>query len=163
MAGRSPRPTLNVQRLSSSTEPSLEQRQRPGGTEFRLRTGNGSFDQTFANFPDALDIETYAPSVAGIPTIRGALPDAHTHVLASPGSLRFLYQYGRRTRRATPCYQRFRYRPWCFIGGETPSEPIAAGEYIASQIPGAKFIALQGVDHVPFGDTSAWTGGIEES
>ena len=34
--------------------------------------------------------------------------------------------------------------------------PIAAGEYIASQIPGAKFVALDGVDHVPFGDTAQW-------
>ena len=40
--------------------------------------------------------------------------------------------------------------------------PIAAGEYIASQIPGAKFVSLEGVDHVPFGEIGPWTGAIEE-
>jgi class 3 adenylate cyclase len=39
---------------------------------------------------------------------------------------------------------------------------IAAAEYIASQIPNAKFVALEGVDHVPFGDTGPWVGAIEE-
>jgi class 3 adenylate cyclase len=40
--------------------------------------------------------------------------------------------------------------------------PIAAGEYIASKIPNAKFVALEGVDHVPFGDIGPWIGAIEE-
>ena len=38
--------------------------------------------------------------------------------------------------------------------------PIAAGEYIASKIPGAKLVALDGVDHVPFGDIAPWTEAI---
>ena len=40
--------------------------------------------------------------------------------------------------------------------------PLAAGEYMASHIPGAKFVALEGHDHLPCGDESDMIGEIEE-
>jgi class 3 adenylate cyclase len=40
--------------------------------------------------------------------------------------------------------------------------PIANGEFIASQIPDAKFVAVPGEDHLLFGDTEAVYGEIEE-
>ena len=40
--------------------------------------------------------------------------------------------------------------------------PMAAGKYMASQIPNAKFTPLEGSDHMPYGDVDAWVGEIEE-
>ena len=40
--------------------------------------------------------------------------------------------------------------------------PMAAGEYMASQIPDAKFSPLDGADHLPYGDVDALVGEIEE-
>ena len=40
--------------------------------------------------------------------------------------------------------------------------PMAAGKYMASQIPNAKFMPLEGSDHMPYGDVDAWVGEIEE-
>jgi class 3 adenylate cyclase len=40
--------------------------------------------------------------------------------------------------------------------------PMQAGQYIASQIPNAKFVVLEGEDHLPYGDCETWLGEIEE-
>ena len=40
--------------------------------------------------------------------------------------------------------------------------PIAAGRYMASQIPGARFVALEGRDHIPFEGQEELVGEIEE-
>ena len=40
--------------------------------------------------------------------------------------------------------------------------PFSAGEYMASQIPGAKLVALDGDDHLPYGNESEMIGEIEE-
>lgn len=119
-----------------------------------------SVDEAVANFPDALDIETYAPSVAGVPAIQEWWSTL-TRMSASPGSLRaLLTMIGELdVRTVLPTIQ----IPTLVLHRRGDLVvPMAAGEYIASKIPGAKFVALDGVDHVPFGDTKAWTGAIEE-
>jgi class 3 adenylate cyclase len=40
--------------------------------------------------------------------------------------------------------------------------PIAAGRYMASQIPNARFVELDGDDHLPYGDSEPLIGEIEE-
>lgn len=41
--------------------------------------------------------------------------------------------------------------------------PVAAGRYVASQIPGARFVELPGVDHLTFvGDTEAFASEVQE-
>jgi len=46
---------------------------------------------------------------------------------------------------------------------DDPSAPVEAGRWIASQIPGAKFVALAGRDHLPFvGEFEDFAGEIEE-
>ena len=117
-------------------------------------------DDCAANFPDGLDIETYAPSVAGIPAIRKWWSTL-TRMSASPGSLRSLQtMVGEIDVRSVLTTIQVPTLVLHRIGDLVV--PIAAGEYIASQIPGAKFVSLEGVDHVPFGDIGPWTGAIEE-
>jgi pimeloyl-ACP methyl ester carboxylesterase len=117
-------------------------------------------EECAANFPDVLDIETYAPSVAGDSEIREWWSTL-TRMSASPGSLRTLQTMVGEldVRSVLPTIQ----VPTLVLHRRGDLVvPIEAGEYIASQIPNAKFVALEGVDHVPFGDTRAWTGAIEE-
>ncbi len=40
--------------------------------------------------------------------------------------------------------------------------PSAVGQYMASQIPNAKFVELEGEDHLPYGDQEPLIGEIEE-
>jgi class 3 adenylate cyclase/pimeloyl-ACP methyl ester carboxylesterase len=119
-----------------------------------------SVDDAVANFPDSLDIETYAPSVAAVPAIREWW-SALTRTAASPGSLRsLLTMIGELdVRSVLPTIQ---VPTLVLHRREDRVVPLSAGEYIAAKIPHAKFVALEGVDHVPFGDTEPWTGAIEE-
>ena len=113
-----------------------------------------------ANFPDGLDIETYAPSVAGHPGDPEMVVDADADV-RQPRFSPLSPDHGGRNRRAVSAYD----HSGTDLGASPPVEdlvvPIAAGEYIASQIPGAKFVSLEGVDHV-HRDIGPWTGAIEE-
>ncbi len=61
----------------------------PGWPGIPAEEWKRSVDDAAANFPDALDIETYAPSVAGDPAIREWWSTL-TRMSASPGSLRAL-------------------------------------------------------------------------
>ncbi len=132
----------------------------PGWPGIPAEDWKRSVDEAVADFPNGLDIETYAPSVAGVPAIREWWSTL-TRMSASPGSLRsLLTMIGELdVRPVLPTIQ----VPTLVLHRQGDLVvPIAAGEYIASQIPSAKFVALDGVDHVPFGDTGLWTGAIEE-
>jgi pimeloyl-ACP methyl ester carboxylesterase/class 3 adenylate cyclase len=132
----------------------------PGWPGMSAEDWKRSVDDAFANFPDSLDIETYAPSVSGDPAIREWWSTL-TRMSASPGSLRsLLTMVGELdVRSVLPTIQ----VPTMVLHRQGDLVvPIAAGEYIASKIPGAEFVALEGVDHVPFGDIGPWTGAIEE-
>ena len=156
----SPLPTLNERPPLSCSGLSLEQRSHLGGPGFLLEDWKRSVDDCAANFPDGLDIETYAPSVAGIPAIREWWSTL-TRMSASPGSLRSLQtMVGEIDVRSV--LTTIQVPTLVLHRSGDLVVPIAAGEYIASQIPGAKFVALEGVDHVPFGDIGPWTGAIEE-
>ena len=71
----------------------------PGWPGIPVEDWKRSVDDAFANFPDALDIETYAPSAAAVPAIREWWSTL-TRMSASPGSLPRSSDHGRRTRRA---------------------------------------------------------------
>jgi pimeloyl-ACP methyl ester carboxylesterase/class 3 adenylate cyclase len=119
-----------------------------------------SIDDAVANFPGGLDIERYAPSIAGVPAMREWWSTIN-RMSASPGSLRsLLTMIGELdVRSVLPTIQ----VPTLVLHRRGDRVvPIAVGEYIASQIPNAKFVALEGVDHFPIGDTRPWSGAIEE-
>ena len=155
----SPLPTLNVQRLSSSTEPSLEQRPRLGGPGFPLRNGSSPLTtrRQLSRWPGHRDLCPERCRRSGDP---GVVVDADTNVRQPRISPRSPTMVGELdVRSVLPTIQ----VPTLVLHRRGDLVvPIAAGEYIASQIPDAKFVALEGVDHVPFGDTRAWTGAIEE-
>lgn len=132
----------------------------PGWPGIPAEDWERSVEEAVANFPDSQDLETYAPSVAGDPAIREWWSTL-TRMSGSPGSFRALQtMIGELdVRSVLPTIQ----VPTLVLHQRGDLVvPMAVGEYTASEIPGAKFIALDGVDHVPFGDTESWTGAIEE-
>ena len=121
---------------------------------------DAGIEEAVANFGQGVPLERWAPSVAGNREIQewwGTLE----RMGASPGAQRALLTMNRDidVRSALPTIQvptLVLHR----IGDRVV--PFAAGEYMASQIPNAKFVALEGEDHLAYGDCEAWIGEIEE-
>jgi pimeloyl-ACP methyl ester carboxylesterase len=117
-------------------------------------------EDTVAHFGESADLERWAPSVASDPSRREwwATQD---RMGASPGAVRALYAMNGQidVRAALPT---IRVPTLVLHRRDDRVVPIVAGEYMASQIPNAKFSPLEGADHLPYGDVDAWVGEIEE-
>jgi class 3 adenylate cyclase len=117
-------------------------------------------EDSVAHFGDGVDLQMWAPSVAGDASIRewwGTLE----RMGASPSSTRTLLTMNGQidVRAALPTIQ----VPTLVLHRRGDRVvPIAAGEYMASQIPNARFVALDGEDHLPYGDQEPLMGEIEE-
>ncbi len=116
-------------------------------------------EDSVAHFGEGFDLEMWAPSVAGNATVKewwGTLQ----RMGASPSSLRTLMVMNGQidVRAALPTIQ----VPTLVLHRQGDRiAPIAAGQYMASQIPNAKFVALEGDDHLPYGDQEPILGEIE--
>jgi class 3 adenylate cyclase/pimeloyl-ACP methyl ester carboxylesterase len=117
-------------------------------------------EYSVAHFGEGLPLAMWAPSVAANREIQewwGTLE----RMGASPSSLRALLTLNRDIDiRAT--LPTIRVPTLVLQRAGDRVVPLAAGEYIASEIPNAKFVALEGEDHLPYGDCEAWIGEIEE-
>ncbi|MEY2430553.1 MAG: hypothetical protein QOC92_278 [Acidimicrobiaceae bacterium] len=117
-------------------------------------------DDAVARFGEGFPLEQWAPSVAGNREIQEWW-GTHERMGGSPGALRALLTMNGQidVRAALPTIRVPTLVLHC--KGDRVA-PIAAGQYIASRIPNAKFVALEGEDHLPYGDSEAWIGEIEE-
>ena len=117
-------------------------------------------EEAVAHFGEGLDLEQWAPSVASDPSIREWWATLE-RMGASPGTLRALYTMNGQidVRAALPT---IRVPTLVLHRRGDRIIPMAAGEYMASQIPNAKFSPLEGADHMPYGDVDAQVGEIEE-
>jgi class 3 adenylate cyclase/esterase/lipase len=121
---------------------------------------DAGIEDSVAHFGEGLDLERWAPSVADNREIQDWWGTME-RMGASPSALRaLLTMNGDIDIRATlPTIQ----VPTLVLhrSGDR-AIPMLAGQYIASQIPNAKFVALEGEDHLPYGDCETWIGEIEE-
>lgn len=121
---------------------------------------DAGIEEMVRHFGEGPPLELWAPSVAGSREIQ-AWWGSMERMGASPGALRALLTMIRDidVRATLPTIQ----VPTLVLhrSGDRVV-PVAAGEYIASQIPNAKFVALDGADHLPYGDSETWIGEIEE-
>ncbi|GAC1305479.1 MAG: adenylate/guanylate cyclase domain-containing protein [Acidimicrobiales bacterium] len=114
-----------------------------------------------ANFGQGFPLDRWAPSVAGDVKIQqwwGALQ----RMGASPSAYRALRAMTRDIdiRAMLPTIQ----APTLVLHRKGDRiVPVAHSEFIASQIPNARFVALDGDDHLLcYGDRAAWVGELEE-
>ncbi len=117
-------------------------------------------EDAVANFGHGSDLRQWAPSVAGHPETQewwgtlermGGSPSAVRRLLMMNGEID--------VRALLPTIQ----VPTLVLHRRGDRVvPFAAGEYMAAQIPGAKLVALEGDDHLPYGDESDVIGEIEE-
>lgn len=121
---------------------------------------DAGLEDSVLHFGEGVPLERWAPSVAGNREIQewwGTME----RMGASPGAQRALLTMNRDIdiRAALPTIQ----VPTLVLhrAGDRVV-PMASGQYIASQIPNAKFVALDGEDHLPYGDCEVWIGEIEE-
>jgi class 3 adenylate cyclase len=117
-------------------------------------------ENSVANFGDGPDLDLWAPSVAGVASER-AWWGALERMGASPSSVRRLLTMNGEidVRAALPT---IRVPTLVLHRRGDRVVPLAAGEYMASHIPNAKFVALDGEDHLPYGDSEPLIGEIEE-
>jgi class 3 adenylate cyclase len=117
-------------------------------------------EDSVAHFGRGILLERWAPSVAGNRELQewwGTME----RMGASPSSLRTLLTMNRDIdiRALLPTI----HVPTLVLHRtRDPLIPMLAGQYIASQIPNAKFVELDGEDHLPYGDCEAWIGEIEQ-
>lgn len=121
---------------------------------------DAGIEDSVAHFGEGSPLEQWAPSVAGNREIQEWWGTSQ-RMGASPSALRALLTMNRDidVRAVLPTIQvptLVLHR----VGDRVV--PIAAGQYMASQIPDAKFVALDGEDHFGYGDCEAWIGEIEE-
>lgn len=117
-------------------------------------------EEAVAHFGEGVDLEQWAPSVASDPTRRDWWA-TRDRMGASPGTVRALQTMNGQidVRAALPTIQ----MPTLVLHRRGDRiVPMAAGKYMASQIPNATFTPLEGSDHMPYGDVDAWVGEIEE-
>ena len=121
---------------------------------------DAGIEDSVAHFGEGSPLERWAPSVAGNREIQEWWGTSQ-RMGASPSALRALLTMNRDidVRAVLPTIQ----VPTLVLHrvGDLVV-PIAAGEYMASRIPNAKFVALDGEDHFAYGDCEAWMGEIEE-
>jgi len=121
---------------------------------------DAGIEASVAHFGEGVPLEQWAPSVAGNREIQewwgtsqrmGASPSAHRALLMMNRDIDI--------RAALPTINvptLVLHR----VGDRVV--PMLAGQYIASQIPNANFVALDGEDHLLYGDCEVWLGEIEE-
>jgi pimeloyl-ACP methyl ester carboxylesterase len=117
-------------------------------------------EDAVAHFGEGFPLELWAPSMAGNRAIQdwwGGMERMGT----SPGALRALLTMNGDidVRAALPT---IRVPTLVLHRKGDRVVPVAAGHYLASQIPNAKFVGLEGEDHLPYGDLDPWIGEIEE-
>jgi class 3 adenylate cyclase len=119
-----------------------------------------SIEDQVARFGEGPDLQVWAPSVAGDPSVQawwgtmermGASPSAVRSLLTMNGEID--------VRAALPT---IRVPTLVLHRKGDRVVPIAAGQYMASQIANARFVALDGDDHLPYGDQEPIIGEIEE-
>lgn len=117
-------------------------------------------EESVASFGEGVPLERWAPSVAGNREIQEWW-GTNERMGGSPGAQRALLTMNRDIdiRAALPTI-RVPTLVLHRVGDRVV--PFATGQYMASQIPNARFVALDGEDHLPYGDCDAWIGEIEE-
>lgn len=121
---------------------------------------DAGIEDSVSSFGEGPDLTVWAPSVANDPSER-AWWGALERMGASPGAVRALLTMNGQidVREALPT-----------IGVPTlvlhrrgdRVVPLAGGQYMAAHIPNARFVALDGEDHLPYGDMDSLIDEIEE-
>jgi pimeloyl-ACP methyl ester carboxylesterase len=118
-------------------------------------------DGMIENWGDGRILDRFAPSVAGDPVER-RFWGLFQRAAASPGMVRGLIDAVIETdvRHILPT---IRVPTLVLHRRDELVSPAAAGRYLAENIPGARYVELEGTDHVPwFGDANALADEIEE-
>ena len=128
--------------------PTLEQRQK-------------FFDVIRADWGKPVGIEDRAPSMAGDPDFREWWA-TYLRMGASPGAALALTQMNAEID-VRPVLPTIRVPTLVLHRSADRCLKVEEGRYVASRIPGAKYVELPGADHLPFvGDQDAILGEIEE-
>jgi pimeloyl-ACP methyl ester carboxylesterase len=117
-------------------------------------------DEALSWFDRGPMLQTSAPSVAHDPDVQDWWA-TDLRLGSSPGAMRALMQMMRDIdlRAVLPSI----HAPTLVLHRRGDRVvPLPNGEYIANRIPGAKFVALEGDDHLLYGDTDAVYGEVEE-
>ena len=118
-------------------------------------------EQMVDQFPDSVPIERFIPSVARSPAIRDWWLTL-VRMASSPGAIRSLQTMVGEidVREVLPS---IRVPTLVLHSSGDQVVPVASGRYIASRIPGARFIELDGTDHIPvYENGDAIAGAVEE-
>ena len=113
-----------------------------------------------ANFGEGGDLEVFAPSVAGDPTIKAWWATLE-RMASSPSAARALamMNFEIDVRSVLPAIQ----TPTLVLHRRGDRViPLFVGEYLASHIPNSQLVVLEGDDHAPYGDIEDWVGAVEE-
>ena len=87
-------------------------------------------------------------------------PAAHHHLAGERGA-HPRRRIGRHRRHAI-CCRRCRCRPWCCIAAATRCVPFEEGRRLAAGIPGARFVALEGHNHLVLESDPGWGRFLDE-
>jgi pimeloyl-ACP methyl ester carboxylesterase len=113
-----------------------------------------------ARFGQGPPLEMWAPTVAGDEREQ-AWWGTHERLSGSPGSVRDQMRMNAQidVRAVLPA---IRCPTLVIHRTDDRMVPVLAGRYMASRIPGARFVELDGADHLPYGDEEAVAGAVEE-
>jgi class 3 adenylate cyclase len=110
---------------------------------------------------EGLVVELFAPNLAGSPTMRRTW-GLFERAAASPGMVTALLRSYREID-VTHVLPSLRLPTLVLHRADDVAVPKEAGQVLADQIPGARYVELPGNDHIPwFGDTDALLDEVEE-
>jgi class 3 adenylate cyclase len=137
--------------------PSLPEDER----EAEMARMNDLVEQIAGHWGEGNGIDYFAPSVADDSQQREGFA-LYERAAASPRMVQALFQ-GVREIDATPALSAIRVPTLVLHRAEERAVPVEAGRYVAESVPGARYVELAGIDHVPWvGDTDSVLDEVEQ-